>query len=295
MHVHFGVDAVEAWPIAKALSLPMLVTLHGYDITIDRDWWEAGHGGRHMRSYPARLLQLAQQPRVRFIAVSEAINRRAIAFGIPEEKIQVSYIGVDTKQFTPGGRPIIDRERRVLFVGRLVEKKGCDYLINAFVQVQQAIPDASLIVVGDGELRNHLQQTASRMQVRVQFRGALPVGEVKRELQLARVFCLPSVRAANGDAEGFGMVLLEAEASGVPVVTSALGGASEGIEDGVTGFAFKERDATALAARLINLLTDDATATSMALAGPRFVSAKFDLHRCTERLERVYDEAVARR
>ena len=293
LHAHFGVDAIEAWPIAKALNLPMLVTLWGYDINIHREWWEAGYGGRRMRSYPAHLLQLAQQPRVRFIAITDAIRRRAISYGIPEVKISLCYPGVDTAKFAPSGRPIVERERRVLFVARLVEKKGCEYLIKAFVQVQRTIPDASLIIVGDGGLRSKLQQLALRLDVRVQFRGALPSAEVVRELQMTRVFCLPSVHAANGDAEGFGIVLLEAQGSGVPVVTSAMGGATEGILDGVTGFAFEERDVDTLAARLITLLTDDAVATSMAIAGPRFISDKFDLYRSAERLELLYDTASA--
>jgi glycosyltransferase involved in cell wall biosynthesis len=293
LHVHFGVDAIEAWPIAKALDLPMLVTLWGYDINIDRDWWEAGHGGRSMRSYPTRLLELARQPRVRFIAISDAIRRRAIAYGIPEEKIWLCYTGIDPTKFTPGGLPIVERERRVLFVGRLVEKKGCEYLIKAFAQVQRAISDASLIIVGDGGLRGELEHLARQLDVRAQFLGALSSAEVMRELRMTRVFCLPSVRAANGDAEGFGIVLLEAEGSGVPVVTSATGGAREGIDDGVTGFAFEERDVDTLAARLTTLLTDDAVAAPMALAGPRFVSDKFDLYRCTEKLQLLYDIASA--
>jgi glycosyltransferase involved in cell wall biosynthesis len=181
----------------------------------------------------------------------------------------------------------------VLFVGRLVEKKGCEYLIRAFAQVKQLVPDASLIIAGDGVLRGELSQLARQLGVRAQFRGALSSDEVAQELHLARVFCLPSVTAANGDAEGFGIVLLEAQASGVPVVTSAMGGASEGINEGVTGFAFRERDVDTLAARLVELLTNDAIAASFALAGPRFVSQRFDLHRCTEALEALYDHTLA--
>jgi glycosyltransferase involved in cell wall biosynthesis len=292
LHVHFAVDAIEAWPIAKALDLPMLITLHGYDITINREWWEAGRGGWRMRSYPARLLELARQPRVRFIAVSEAIRQRAISFGIPEEKLVVSHIGVDPAKFKPGGRPIVERARSVLFIGRLVEKKGCEYLIRAFAQVQPKIPDASLTIVGDGNLRGELQELALQLGVRAYFRGAISSVEVIRELEAARAFCLPSVRAANGDAEGFGIAILEAEASGVPVVTSASGGATEGLEDGVTGFAFEERDVGTLANRLTTLLTDDAVATSMALAGRRFILDKFDLNRCTEGLELIYDNST---
>jgi glycosyltransferase involved in cell wall biosynthesis len=294
LHVHFGVDALEAWPLARALDLPMLVTLHGYDINIDRGWWEAGHGGQSMRDYPARLIELARQPRVRFIAVSEAIRSRAIQYGIPEDKLSVRYIGVDRTKFVPSGRPITGRERRVLFVGRLVEKKGCRYLIQAFAKVQEIVPDALLVIAGDGELRDQLQEMARQLGICAHFRGALSNAEVRRELDLARVFCLPSVTALNGDAEGFGVVILEAQASGVPVVTSATGGASEGLEEGTTGFTFGERDVDTLAGQLTALLTDDAMATSMALAGPRLVSERFDLHRCTEQLESLYDETSAR-
>ncbi len=293
LHAHFGVEAVKAWPIAKALDLPMLVTLHGYDINIDREWWEAGQGGDAARNYPIRLLELAKHPRVRFIAVSEVIRHRAISYGIPEGKIALQYIGVDTSQFVPGGRPIIERALRVLFVGRLVEKKGCEYLIRAFAKVQEAVPDARLVIVGDGELREPLRQLAEELEVRAEFRGSLPSTDVRQELRLARVLCLPSVTAANGDAEGFGIVLLESQASGVPVVTSAMGGATEGIRNGITGFAFRERDVSTLSTRLIRLLTDHATATSFAAAGPEFVAENFDLRQCTEGLEALYDKVLA--
>jgi glycosyltransferase involved in cell wall biosynthesis len=288
-HVHFGIDAVEAWPLAQGLNLPMLVTLHGYDINIKREWWEAGHGGPALKDYPARLLNLAREPHVRFIAVSNFIRQQAIEYGLPRDKISVHYIGVDTRQFRPSGRPIAERERRVLFVGRLVEKKGCEYLIRAFKQVQQKVPDASLVIVGDGELREQIRELAQQLDVRANFRGALSSVEVRRELSLARVFCLPSVTAANGDAEGLGIALLEAQASGVPVVTSARGGAEEAVWEGVTGFTFQERDVDALTEKLVTLLSDDDIMSSMASAAPRFIAETFDICHCTEMLEISYD------
>jgi glycosyltransferase involved in cell wall biosynthesis len=293
MHVHFGVDAVKVWPMTQALDLPMLVTLHGYDINIDPAWWEAGHGGAEMRNYPTKLLHLAAHRRVRFIAVSDAIRRRAISYGIPEDKITVLYIGVDTSKFIPTGRSVAERAPRVLFVGRLAEKKGCEYLIRAFAKVEKVVPDARLILVGDGDLRDRLQRLSLELGVSAEFLGALPATGVLQQLHLARALCLPSVTAANGDAEGFGMVLLEAQASGVPVVTSALGGSSEGISEGITGFGFKERDVEALAAHLARVLTNDALAESLSLAGPKFVSERFSLPACTAALERLYDEVAA--
>jgi glycosyltransferase involved in cell wall biosynthesis len=292
LHAHFGTDALKAWPVARSLNLPMLVTLHGYDININRDWWEAGHGGSGMRDYPTRLQELAKQPRVRFIAVSGATRQRAISGGIPADKISVRHIGVDCTKFVPSTRPITDRERRVLFVGRLVEKKGCEYLIRAFAKVQRAVADASLVIVGDGHLRGALQQLAGQLGVRVQFRGALSSVEVQKELGLAMAFCLPSVTAANGDAEGLPIVLLEAQASGVPTIISAHNGTTEAIKDGVTGFVFPERDMDAMANKLLLLLTDSVLTKTMAFAGPQFVTKMFDIRQCAHDLERSYDEVT---
>ena len=289
IHAHFGMDALDAWPLARALNLPMLVTLHGYDINTHRDWWEAGNAGFLMRFYPRLLLRLAQQPRVRFIAVSEALRQRAIESGIPGDKIAVNYIGIDTRKFVPGAVQIAKRPPHILFVGRLVEKKGCQYLIEAMAAVQQAVPAAQLIVVGDGPLRHDLERAAKKIGIRATFRGAQSSMQVNRELDAARVFCLPRVKAKNGDSEGFGLVLLEAQASGVPVVTSALGGATEGIREGVTGYSFAEGDVAALARTLISLLKEDKILVHMAEQGPQFVASEFDLTHCTKQLEILYD------
>lgn len=189
-----------------------------------------------MRLYPHRLLQLAVEPRVRFVAVSDALRQRAIEYGIPSEKIEVSYIGIDSTRFRPGQVPICQRDLQVLFVGRLVEKKGCRVLIEAMARVRQQLPQAKLTVIGDGVLRGELEVQAAKQGAPVTFLGARSTDDVKAEINKSRVLCLPSITASSGDAEGFGIVLLEAQASGVPVVTSALGGATEGILEGATGF-----------------------------------------------------------
>jgi glycosyltransferase involved in cell wall biosynthesis len=292
MHVHFGLDALDAWPLARALKLPMLVTLHGYDINIYRDWWEAGHAGTRMKSYPRRLLRLAKEPSIQFIAVSKAIRQRAIEFGIPPEKVLVRYIGIDTSRFSPGPVPVARRDPRVLFVGRLVEKKGCRYLIEAMAEVQKAVPFAQLVVIGDGPLRADLEQLAQNRGVSTDFRGAVPNSEVKSELDNARVFCLPSVTAENGDAEGLPISILEAQASGVPVITSARGGVGEAVKDGLTGLTFPEHDTTALASGLTKILTSDQVADEISAASVRSVANLFDIRLLTSLLEASYDDAA---
>lgn len=289
-HVHFGLDAVDAWPLARSLNIPMIVTLHGFDVTVNPQYWQSGKAGFILRKYPKRLVELASRSSVTFIAVSEAIRARAVDYGIPIEKIMVRYIGIDVKAFEPGAVPIAERDLRILFVGRLVEKKGLYYLIQAMAEVQKSIPEAHLVVIGDGVLRAELEEYAVRVGVNVSFRGAQSNAEVMHELRLARVFCLPSVTARNGDAEGFGLVLLEAQASGVPVVTSANGGATEGILEGVTGFSFPERDVVKLTKILLEILKDNVRLTAMSSAARQFVLKKFDLDKCTQELEATYDE-----
>ena len=290
VHVHFATDLVAIWPAIRSLGLPIITTLHGYDINIFKESWHRGGGAS--RLYPDRLVSIAKHSRVRFIAVSEAIRQRAIEYGIPSEKVVVKYIGIDSSRFAPSGYPTAARRRRILFVGRMVEKKGADILIKAFARIRQQVCDAELVMIGDGPLMTEHMMLARSLNAPVTFMGAQSSDAVKRQIDEARVLCLPSVTARNGDAEGLPMVLLEAQACGVPVVTSARGGATEGIIDNVTGFAFPENDAESLEGSLLRVLRDDGLVTRMSYAARRHVTARFDLQRCTRALEDFYEQCA---
>ena len=292
VHAHFGTDATAIWPSVRAAGLPMLVTLHGYDINVRREWWEAGHAGIVARRYPRRLLQMADDPAVRFVAVSEAIKRRAIELGIRESKIVVSYIGVDTERFKPGGLPLAERRKRILFVGRMVEKKAPLSMVRAFAGVRARISGAELAMIGDGPLLAEARQLARDLHADVEFLGACSSEEVLAQLRRARVLCLPSVTAVNGDAEGFGLAILEAQACGVPVVTSALGGASEGLLHGKTGHAVAEGDIGELTDRLSDWLLDADLVANASAATCQFVREAFDIRHCTQHLELVYESSA---
>jgi glycosyltransferase involved in cell wall biosynthesis len=289
IHAHFGPDGLRAAPIAKRFNLPLAVTLHGFDINVNRNWWESGKGGMQWLRYPARLLRLSQRPNVMFVAVSNAIRDSAIGYGIPPRKIKTCYIGVDVRKFVPGPIPVSARGPNVLFVGRLVEKKGCEFLIRAMQIVRAKIPEAKLTVIGDGPLRAGLEALSRELEVPTGFLGALSSDAVRREFDKARVFCLPSVRAINGDAEGLPIVTLEAQACGVPVVTSANGGAAEGIEHGKSGFVVSEGQYHELAEKIEVCLRNDELAMDFASHGQRHVAARFDIRACTGELEKLYD------
>jgi len=292
VHVHFATDAVQIWPTVRRLGLPMVVTLHGYDIHTHADWWRAGHGGARMRDYPERLRAMAADESVHFIAVSQAVRRSALARGIGDDRMVIKHIGIPTQGLPVDGPVPSQRRPDVLFVGRLVEKKGGRYLIDAAAALRERVPGLRLVFLGDGPCRDDLAAQAKRLGVEARFLGAQPQAEVRRQLVSARALCLPSITAANGDAEGLPIVLLEAQCAGVPVVTSAKGGSEEGIVDGVTGFGFEEGDVAQLARSLEILLTDGARADAMSREAAQFVRRQFDITQCTRALEAQYERIL---
>ncbi len=290
IHAHFGTDAVKLNDLQQALDIPMIVTLHGFDITIYKEVWESGAQGKHRTNYPNMLRLLSQNPKVSFIAVSHAIKSMAVQFGIPEDKVQVAYIGVDMLQFQPKASPVCSRI--ITYVGRMVEKKGASILIHAFAKIKEQRPDAVLCMIGNGKELSKNRALAAELNVPVQFLGVKSSAEVTALLQKSRIFCLPSITAKNGDAEGLGLVIVEAQACGIPVVTSAKGGATEAIIHGETGFYFPEKDIDMLAELLLKLLNDDALVSRFSDAAVEFSRKNFDLISCTEQLERLYDVAI---
>lgn len=292
VHAHFGTDACDIWPHVKRLGMPLLVTLHGYDINIERSWWEAGKGGWRRRSYPRRLLEMARDPRVNFVSVSDSIRRRAIDYGIPESKVRTSYIGVDVDRFTPGSsRP---PRKHILFVGRMVEKKAPGVLIKAFAIAKKQVPDCTLTMIGNGPLLEPSRALCRELNVQVEFTGSRSAGEILQHLRAAGVFCLPSVTAQNGDAEGLPISILEAMACGIPVITSARGAVGEAVLHGFNGFCFPENDVECLASQLISCMSSNELAIELGKFGTAFARERFNMATLTERLEReFYDRIIA--
>jgi glycosyltransferase involved in cell wall biosynthesis len=187
-------------------------------------------------------------------------------------------IGNELRPLGPVGAPIpmgVDMARirrevgqrhpepgRILFVGRLVDKKGVDVLLHALA----ALPHARLAVVGDGPCQDELKSLSASLGLddRVEFLGKSPREEVMRQFARAAVIALPSHVGAGGDQDGVPVVLAEAVAAGVPVVASALGGLGDYVRDGDTGRSVPPGDATALAAALGDLLDDPARAAALA-------------------------------
>jgi glycosyltransferase involved in cell wall biosynthesis len=288
LHAHFAIDAAAALPLQKQLHIPMVVTLHGYDATMsDSDLLRYAAG----RTYLRRRSELRARARF-FICVSDHIRRQALERGVPEEKLRTIPIGVDLSFFVPDPLRSRDLDPIVLFVGRLVEKKGCAHLIRAMAQVEASHPGARLLIVGDGPLLDPLRAQAATQLRRCTFLGSQPPSVVRDLMYRASVLAVPSIVATNGDTEGLPINLCEAQAVGLPIAAFAGPGVSEAVVADQTALLVAPGNHSALAAAIIRILEDSALATRLAAAGRRRAEQSFSLEKQTACLEDLYTEAL---
>lgn len=290
IHAHFGVEGVYALPLARSLRVPLITTFHGFDATTSTSSLLRS-GSPSWINYAQFRRQLAQEGDL-FLCVSEYIRQRVIELGFPKERTHVHYIGIDTQAILP--RHPNEERLFVLHVARLVEKKGTEYLVRAFAQVAAQISQVELVIVGEGPLRAHLETLAKslRIEERIRFLGAKPHAEVLSLIRKAAILVLPSVTARSGDAEGLGMVLLEASAQGVPIIGTKHGGIPEVIEEAKTGYLVPERDVGLLAERLHKLLIDNELRQRMGREARILVESKFDILKQTKYLEDHYNAII---
>jgi glycosyltransferase involved in cell wall biosynthesis len=288
MHGHWvvpgGVTAAAAAP-----GLPLVISLHGSDVYVAET------------VAPARIAARQAFRRAGFVtACSADLARRAVALGAAPERIETVPYGVDVERFRPDVQArLIERQQLavregtplVVGAGRLVRKKGFEYLIDAMVR----LPAAVLALAGDGTLASDLRERARAAGVadRVRFLGNLTQDRVGGLLAAADVVCIPSVRDDSGNVDGLPNVLMEALASGTPVVTTAAGGILSVVEDGVTAFVVPERDSAAIAACMARIIEQPAAGRQVGAAARRLVDERFGWNRAAERFEAAYSSALA--
>lgn len=288
LHAHFAIDAATALPLQKQLSIPLIVTLHGYDATMtDQSLHHFGPG----RVYLRRKAELRARARF-FICVSGHIRNQALERGVPEMKLRTLPIGVDLNFFTPDPLRSRSLDPIVLFVGRLVEKKGCSHLIKAMALVRERHPTVKLLIVGDGPLLDPLRIEARDTILNCTFLGSQPPSVVRDLMYRASLLAAPSVVAASGDTEGLPITLCEAQAVGLPIAAFRGPGVSEAVAENETALLVPPGDDRALAGAISALLSDSSLAARLAAAGRTRAEAHFSLAAQTARLEDLYAEAL---
>jgi glycosyltransferase involved in cell wall biosynthesis len=288
MHGHWvvpgGVTAALAAP-----DLPLVVSLHGSDVYVAETFALA-------RAAARRTFR-----RAGFVtACSTDLARRAIALGADPARIETVPYGVDADRFRPD--PAVRAARREQLgvggdvplcaaAGRLVRKKGFEYLIDAAAST----PGVVLAIAGEGTLHDELRERARAADVleRVRWLGNQTQDRVGELFAAADMICVPSVRDDSGNVDGLPNVVLEALASGTPVITTAAGGIGAVAEHGRTAMVVPERDAAAIAAAMVRIVADPDASRRLGTAARDFVSQQFGWERTAGRLEAAYDRALA--
>lgn len=291
VHVHWVVPNGLA-ALAIGNKLPLVTSLHGSDVFLaERATWA--------RSVAKRVFQRS----LRTTACSSDLLQRALRLGALKQEIRLLPYGVDHIIFQPKAvDPCVRRklglpEEGFLFlgVGRLVRKKGFHVLIEAAAHLRSLTGEQfAVAIAGSGDLQAELAQRIADLQLqsRVKLLGPVDRETLPELYRAADGFVLPIVRDEKGNVDGLPNVLLEAMASGLPVVASALAGALDALEDGVTGLLVPPGDAHSLAKAMARVLNQRIEAKEMGAAARQVVLKEFTWNQVSQKLSDLYLEAM---
>jgi colanic acid/amylovoran biosynthesis glycosyltransferase len=279
VHAHFGYDGLVAIHLARRLKVPLITTLHAQDIAPYNLRW----------SYRKSLGRLFNKVDL-FIVVSEYIKSRAIAWGCPKDKIRLHFTGIDPHRFN--GMEEKFKTPTILFVGRLINKKGCEYAIRAMSEVKKKFTDAELLIIGDGFLKPHLEALAAELNVNARFLGPKKPEEVATIMKKSWVYCGPSIVDDGGCSEGLPTVFLEAQAAALPIAGFDAGGVSESVIAGSTALLCDQKDHVRLGENIIYFLNCENRRREFGEAGKKLVNERFNLNKQVVELEKIYDEVI---
>lgn len=271
--------------VLKAMNMPgRLVTyFHGYDVN-----------RIPLKKGPQFYAPLFQKGDL-FIANSRFTKGQLINLGCPEKKIEILPVCLKINKFVYSARmQPVDRPTQILTVGRLVEKKGHIYTLQAIHKLVEQGKNVHYVIAGDGELRNSLQKYVreNRLEAYVTFLGHVNEEEVVCHYRQSHLFVLPSITAEDGDREGQGLVLVEAQASGLPVVATQHNGFPDSILDGISGYLVPERNVAALAENLGFLIDHPEIWPKMGQSGRAFVEKNFDCSIINNKLSTLLEKMM---
>ena len=282
IHCHFGPNGNLAALMKRigVFSGKVVTTFHGYDIT----QYLKGNGNRVYDS----LFQVGDL----FLPISNRWEAELVKLGCDPGKIIVHHMGVETELFSlPTKSKGDDRNVNILTVGRLVEKKGVEFGIRAFAKISRDYPQLRYLIAGDGPLAGDLEQLLIELDVGdcVSMLGWKTQEEISELMKTADIILAPSIVDKNGDQEGIPVVLMEALAMGIPVLSTLHSGIPELVEDGVSGLLVPEFDVVALAEGLRYLLEHPDTWREMGQAGRQKVESEFDVNILNDRLVGLFE------
>ncbi len=284
LHIYFGHIGVHLLPLIEIARVPVIVSFHGADVMVDL----------HQPAHRAAMQRmLARVDRV--LARSESLAARLVELGCVREKIRIQRTGIplDDFSFVPR-QPPANGAWRFVQACRLIGKKGLQTSLSAFAAFAQNFPRATFTIAGEGPLQGELEKFAHELGVadRVTFAGFLPQEKLRTLYHDAHIFLHPSETGVDGNQEGVPNSMLEAMATGLPVLATRHGGIPEAIEHGVSGLLVAERDHDALARTMFDLAADEMLYEKMSVGACRAVLEKFEQGAQIRALEEIYDEVI---
>lgn len=287
LHCHFGPNGILGAHLKRlGFCRQLVVTFHGIDVS--KVLYQAG------RHHPYRVLF---EHADLILPISHRWEKKLIELGAPADRVQVHRVGIDVDRFRYQERQPRDGRLRLATTARFTEKKGLRYAIEAVALLRRTRPDLLLRydIIGSGTEWDAINQLVDRLGVKdlVNLHGPQPHHEVETMLAQADVFILPSVTAANGDQEGVPVSLMEAMASGMPVLSTWHSGIPELVEDGISGFLVPERDPEMLAERIAYLADHAERWSEMGYCGRVKVEGEFNLLQQNDSLLAIYHELLS--
>ena len=288
-HLRLGARSVT---LARQLSVPIMAVFHGDDANV----------GLRSEQRIADSVRLRSAPAAFFLAVSQNLVDRLIDFGMPPERTFLHHLGVDLIRYRAADRPETGRPVKIVMAARFRRVKGHAMAIRGFAKFAERFPGASLHFIGSGESPDHehcwdeIQALVARSGLAgsIRFRGRMPVEALAGEFADADIGLQTSVFApAEGQVEGVPNTILEAMATGLPMVATRHGGIPEAVLHERSGLLVEEHDVEALAEALGRLAADPALRRRYGIAGRKHIEAEFNSVRQSERLAHRIREMIA--
>jgi colanic acid/amylovoran biosynthesis glycosyltransferase len=274
---------VHLLPFIQRWPKPVVVSFHGMDVQTRA----------HDPSYEVKLRELLQAATL-VLARSQSLLDRLHELGCPESKVRMNRTGIPLDLYPEINRAFPQSGAwHFVQACRLIEKKGLDDALHAFAQFTRTYPQARFTIAGEGPLRDSTEALSRELGLaeKVRFAGFLKGAELSALYHEAHAFIHPSRMTSDQNQEGVPNSMLEAMATGLPVVSTLHGGIPEAVRDGVTGFLVAERDREGLYQSMLTLMRTESTWRTMGEAAAADVRKNFESSQQIANLEAAYDEA----
>ena len=286
IYCHFGPTANEYLFLKDIFKIPYVTKFYGYDVS------------SYIKQQGKDVYKELFKKGDLFLSIGNNMKDRLIQLGCPKDKIIIHHMGIDVEKFKFNSQRLHHNGKiNILTIARLVEKKGLWYSIEAVARTIKKYPNIEYKIIGDGPCKNELQRYISNLGVngRIRLVGKKNSLEVSAFMREADIFLLSSITATDGDMEGIPVSLMEAQAVGLPTLSTYHSGIPEVVKDGKSGFLVPEKNIEALSEKLIHLIEHPEKWPKLGRNGRSLVEEKFNIVQLNKKLEEIYISLIKRK